>query len=269
MRDMIKIKDLSFSYHNKLVFDKLNLSFGDGEWVTVVGPNGSGKSTLVKILVGLLPFEGNITIDNLDFCKENLGYIRKEIGVVFENADDSFVAETVADDIAFSLENLSFGHTKIKTMINEIADTFKIQNILELEPHTLSGGEKQKVAIAAALVSKPKILIIDDALEMIDNEAKEEILKILNKFHKEEKTTIINITHNLEEAYYADRIVVINDGALLMEGPLKEVLKEDKIFNRIGIEVPFMVDLSNKLRLYGLVDHMILNMDEMVNELWP
>lgn len=268
MSDIIKISNLSFRYPNKFVFDKFDLNIRDGEWVAIVGPNGSGKSTLSKILVGLLPFDGNIIIDNAELNKDNIPHIRKKIGIVFENADYSFIGETVADDIAFTLENLAYKPKEIATMVNDIASTFKIEHLLEKEPHLLSGGEKQKVALASALVAKPKILIIDDALEMVDEKAKSEILDILKSYHKENNLTIITVTHNLEETYSADRMVVINNGTMLIEGPVTEVLQEDKIFNRIGVEIPFMVDLSNKLKLYGLVDHIILDMDEMVNVLW-
>lgn len=268
MSEIIKITNLSFRYQNKFVFDKFDLNIRDGEWISIVGPNGSGKSTLVKILVGLLESDSHILIDNLVLCKENIISIRKKIGVVFENPDDSFIAETVADDIAFGLENLAYNPKEIDNMVKDIANLLNIDSILEKEPHLLSGGEKQKVAIAAALVMKPKILIIDDALEMVDDSAKKDILEVLNKLHKDSHLTIITITHNLEETYQADRMVVINSGNILIDGPVKEVLQEDKIFNRIGLEIPFMVDLSIKLQLYGLVDHMILDMDEMVNALW-
>lgn len=268
MSDIIKIKNTSFRYENRFVFDKLNLTIHEGEWLSIVGPNGSGKSTLVKIILGLLKADGEIIIDGLILNKENLNFIRNKIGVLFENADETFVSETVADDIAFTLENLSYKPKEMKKMIHEIAHIFNIEDLLEVEPHMLSGGEKQKVALAAALVFKPKILIIDDALEMIDEESKNDIIKILSKMHKENNLTIISVTHNLEETYLSDRMVVINKGDILIEGPTKKVLEKDKIFNRIGVEIPFMVDLSNKLKLYGLVDHIILNMNEMVKTIW-
>jgi len=268
MNDIIKIKNTSFRYENRFVFDKLNLNIHEGEWLSIVGPNGSGKSTLIRIILGLLKADGEIIVDGLTLEKDNLISIRKKIGVLFENADETFVSETVADDIAFTLENLSYKPKEMDKLIHEIAHVFKIEELLEIEPHMLSGGEKQKVALAAALVSKPKILIIDDALEMIDEESKSDILKVISKMHKENHLTIISVTHNLEETYLSDRMIVINNGDILIEGPTKKVLEEDKIFNRIGIEIPFMVDLSNKLKLYGLVDHIILNMNEMVKTLW-
>jgi energy-coupling factor transport system ATP-binding protein len=153
-------------------------------------------------------------------------------------------------------------------MIKDIAIEFKIDDILDKEPHLFSGGEKQKVALAAAMLARPKILIIDYALEMVDERSKNEILEILYKLRRDRHLTIISITHNLEETYKTDRMVVINNGNILIEGPTIDVLQEDKIFNRIGLNLPFMVDLSIKLKLYGLIDRIILDMDEMVNEIW-
>ncbi|MDD2203006.1 MAG: ATP-binding cassette domain-containing protein [Bacilli bacterium] len=268
MNNIIGINSLSFRYQSKFIFEKFTLNIKDGEWISIVGPNGSGKSTLVKILIGLLESDSNIIVDKLTLNRENIDKIRKKIGVVFENTEDSFVAETVADDIAFTLENLAYDPKEIGRMVEDIAMEFKIDDILEKEPNFLSGGEKQKVALASAMVARPKILIIDDALEMIDEKSKNEILEILNKLHKERYLTIITITQNLEETYKTDRMVVINDGNILIDGPTINVLEEDKIFNRIGLSLPFMVDLSIKLKLYGLIDHIILDMDEMVNALW-
>jgi energy-coupling factor transport system ATP-binding protein len=268
MSEIIKISNLSFRYQNKIIFDNFNLSIKEGEWLSIVGPNGSGKSTLVKILVGLLSTDDAIIIDGLSLNKDNIKAIRKKIGIVFENVDDSFIGETVADDIAFTLENIACDSKEIKKKVLEIATLFKIENILDKEPHLLSGGEKQKVAVAAALVTNPSILIIDDALEMIDDKSRKDIVDAISKLHKDMGLTIITVTHSLEETYESNRMVVISDGKVMVEGPTLEVLKEDRIFNRIGIEVPFMVDLSLKLILYGLIDHVILNMDEMVNALW-
>ncbi|MDD2469642.1 MAG: ATP-binding cassette domain-containing protein, partial [Bacilli bacterium] len=172
MSDIIRINNLSFRYHNKFVFEKLDLSIRDGEWLAIVGPNGSGKSTLVKIIVGLLKFDGTLIIDNMPLSTYNIPHIRKQIGVVFENADDYFIGETVADDLAFALENLAYSPNEIEHMVLDIANTFKINDILDKDPHFLSGGQKQRVALAAALVTNPKILIIDDALAMIDEKEK-------------------------------------------------------------------------------------------------
>lgn len=267
MENIIEIKNLSFRYEHHFIFDKLNINIKRGEWVSIVGPNGSGKTTLVKLLVGLIPTDSDVVIDGLKLSKSNIMEIRKRIGIVFENSDDQFVAETVRDDIAFSLENLAYSPYEINHLVNDMAKKLDTEYLLECEPHRLSGGEKQKVALASALITNPKILILDEALEMIDPHYREEMITIIKKLH-EEGTTIINITHNLEDTYYGDRIIVLNDGNVLIEGPTKLVLWEDKLLSHVGLEIPFMVDLSLKLHLYGLVDDIILDMDKMVMHLW-
>jgi len=268
MTNIIEVNNLSFRYKNKFIFDNLNLAIKEGEWVSIVGPNGSGKTTLAKLLVGLLPSNDSIIVDNLPFNNDNMALVRKRIGIIFTNTSNYFVGETVADEIAFVLENQAYKHNEMESMIHNIAALLEIDKLLDKDPQTLSGGEKQKVALASVLVSNPKILIIDGALEMIDANTKKEIFNLISKLQKELSLTIINLTHDLEETYYADRIIVIKDGCILVDGPTKEVLKEDKVFNRIGLEIPFMVDLSIKLQLYGLIDKLIFDMNEMVDALW-
>ncbi len=268
MGDIISIKNLNFKYNEVLVLEKVNLNIKNGEWVTLVGPNNSGKTTLVKLLSGLLLVDDGITIDNMKLNKDNLTSIRKNMGAIFSNVDNQFVTETVRQEIAFSLENLAYDQGEIDFRINEIAINLRIDNILDSDPHNLSGGEKKKVALASVLVTNPKILIFDEAFSMIDNHERESILDLLKNINKDKGIGIINITHNLEEAYMGDRIIVLNKGKILMDGGIKEVLKKDTVFNRIGLEIPFMVDLSLKLNLYDLVDDIIFDMDEMVDLLW-
>ncbi|MGI6329298.1 MAG: ATP-binding cassette domain-containing protein [Bacilli bacterium] len=157
---------------------------------------------------------------------------------------------------------------EINSLVEEIAELFKIEDLLERDPHSLSGGEKQKVALASSLVSKPDILILDESLAMVDNHQREEIFQILKSLQQSEGLTIINATQNIEETFYGDRIIVLNKGEILLDGLTKEVLKRDKVFNRLGIEVPFIVDLSLKLNLYGLIEDLYLNIDDLVDALW-
>ncbi|HHX16628.1 MAG TPA: ATP-binding cassette domain-containing protein [Mollicutes bacterium] len=268
MKKIIEINNLSFRYKSKFVFDKFNLSINEGEWLSIVGPNGSGKTTLIKLIIGLLPSDNCIKIDDLILNKDNLAHVRKRISILFESDTNYFVGETVAEEIAFPLENLAYSQSEMQKMVHRIADLLKISHLLDKDPATLSGGEKQKVALASALVSNPKILIMDGNLEMVDTNTKKEIFNLLEQLNKNKSLTVINFSRNLDEVYHADRLVIIKDGSILIDGPIKTVLKEDKIFNRIGIEVPFMVDLSIKLQLYALIDKMIFNMDEMVDVLW-
>ncbi|MBQ2407820.1 MAG: ATP-binding cassette domain-containing protein, partial [Bacilli bacterium] len=168
MKNIIELKNVNFKYGNKELFKNLNLQIERGTFTTIIGTNGSGKSTLIRIILGLLVADGEIKINNLELNHKNLKKIISKIGVVLENPDDQFVAETVMDDIAFSLENMNVDKKEIKSRVNKIAKFVGIEDILEREPHSLSGGQKQLVALASALVTDPDILILDEALTMID-----------------------------------------------------------------------------------------------------
>lgn len=267
MDSIINVNKLTFRYDDNFIFDKLSFSVGKGEWVSITGPNGSGKSTLIKILTGLIDTTNDITICNLLLNEQNLYSIRKNIGIVFDNPDNFFLCETVEDDLAFTLENLCYSPKDIKSRINEISDMMNIRHLLHKSPNELSGGEKCKVAIAIALIHKPRILILDEALGMIDENEKNSILEILHSFNKK-GLTIINVVHDLRETYFADRLIVINDGEIMIEGSPLKVMEKDKILNRLGICLPFEIELSIKLKLYGLIDTLIPDVEKLVNTLW-
>ena len=265
---IIDIRNLSFKYDEKEIFNNFNLNIKKSSFTTIIGLNGSGKSTLIRIILGLLSYDGESKIDDMDLNKENIKEIRKKIGVVFENPDNQFVAETVMDDIAFSLENLQMQSKDIKRRVREVCNYIGISNLLEREPHSLSGGEKQLVALASALVHEPKILILDEALTMVDIRARKQIYDILEDIHKNKNITIINVTHDMDELLYGDDIILIDNGNVILKGPKEEVLLEEKVFNKLNLELPFMVNLSIKLKYYGLVDRLIFDMEEMVDEVW-
>lgn len=267
MEDIIVIKDLNFGYRDMPIFNHFSLTIKAGSFTTFVGPNGSGKSTLVKLFVGLLSTDSYISIDSITLCHNNIKEIRKRIGIVFENPDNQFVAETVMDDIAFSLENMGYAKNEIRKKVMEISLYLGIKPLLEKEPHCLSGGEKQLVALASALVSDPKILILDEAFTMLDGKERKRLFEILEELHQK-GMTILNITHDLEDALYGDEVLVIQDGTLILKGATKDVLREEKILKQVGLDLPFVVDLSNKLRYYGLVDDIYLNMEALVDHLW-
>ncbi len=266
--NIIDIKNLNFKYKEKEVFNNFNLQLENGSFTTIIGLNGSGKSTLIKILLGLLKYEGIIKIDDILLNKDNIKNIRKSIGIVFENPDNQFVAETVMDDIAFSLENLQMNSKNIKEKIMKMANYIGISRLLEREPHSLSGGEKQLVALASALIHEPKILILDEALTMVDIRVRKQVYSILNDINKNKEVTIINVTHDMNELLYGNDIVLIDKGNLILKGPKEKVLLEEKVFNKLNLDLPFMVSLSIKLKYYGLIDHLIFDMNEMVNTIW-
>lgn len=264
---MIKITNLNFNYKSKQLFNGLNMEIEKGKITSIVGPNGSGKSTLVKILIGLYNFNGTIKINDLLLLKDNIKEIRKSIGVVFTNPDNQFVAETVMDDIAFTLENMNYKKKDIRKKIEEITKYLGIYDILEYNPHDLNSNQKQLVSLASALVHDPKILILDEALTMLDPFDKEKILNILKELN-DKGLTILNISHDIEDTLISDKIYVLDKGKIVLSGTKDEVYKEEDLLHKLGFELPFMVELSNRLMFYDLIDHVIYDMEEMVDSLW-
>lgn len=268
MKNIIEMENINFSYNKNQIFKNLNLTFEKGSFTTIIGNNGSGKSTLIRLLVGLLVCEGKININGLELNHDNLKKIISKIGVVFENPDDQFVAETVLDDIVFSLENMQVDKKEIDKRVKKISKFIGIEDILDKEPHNLSGGQKQLVALASALITDPDILILDEALTMIDPDTRIKIYKILEQINKVNKITIINVTHNMDEILYGDNLIVMDKGNIVLNGPKEFVFLEEKTFNKLGLKLPFIVELTTKLQYYGLIDHLIFDMEELVNEIW-
>ena len=268
MIKMIQIKDLNFSYGKQELFKNFNFDIETGTWVSILGANGAGKTTLVKLLIGILQSDNKIEIDHISLNKKSLSEIRKKVAVVFDNPEIQFVAETVRDEIAFILENLQVPKEQIHESVIEIAKRLKIVDLLDTEPHRLSGGQMQKVALASALVLKPKVLILDEAVSMIDPYDKDEIMKMLRKYHKDTDTTILNFTSDIEEAAYSDRIVGLYKGQIGIDGTVKAVLNEERAMKNLGLDLPFIVDLAQRLKLYGLLEEIEIDMDKMVEQLW-
>lgn len=268
MNDMIFFKNLSFRYGNKIIFNDLNLSIKKGSFTTVLGNNGSGKSTLVKLLTGLVESNNSIFIDGVLLNSDSLFSIRKKIGVVFENPDNCLISETVMEDLAFPLENLNYSNNFIFSKINEVSEYLEIGHLLNRCPRDLSGGEKQLVCLACALITDPDLLILDEAFSMIDGMSKLNILNILKKINKEKGVTILNISHDIEESTYGDDILIINNGLVIIHDKKDVVYKQEKLLNKLGFELPFMVSLSDKLSYYSLLDNILYDMEDMVDLLW-
>lgn len=264
---IIKIDSMTFRYYDNYVFDKFSLDVDEGEWLCISGPNGSGKSTLIKIIAGLINVSSGVFICGLRAHKRTINEIRRNIGIIFDNIDNLFMCETVEDDLAFTLENLCYKPNEISKRIRNISKELNITNLLDKSIEDLSGGEKAKVALAVALIHEPKILILDESLSMIDEEEKNNILKVLDRKHKE-GLTIISVIHDLRESYLADRLIILNKGEIMLDGKPLKVMEYDKILNRLGIELPFEIELSIKLKLYGLLDELIPDVEKMVDTLW-
>lgn len=266
--NIISLRNVNLKYQEKDIFKDLNVEIKEGDFITIIGENASGKTSLVKILLGLVEAQGEIIIDGMKMTPESRRNIISKIGVVFENPDDQFLTGTVREELAFPLENMKVSKEEISARINQISEFTNIKDILDREPHTLSGGEKQLVSLSTALIINPKILILDESLSMIDNFYREKIYKILKKLNEKNKMTIINVTHDIEEVIYGKSILILSKGEIIDYSSTRKVLQNGKQLESLGLDIPFMVDLSNKLKYYDLVDKMYLNMKDMVDDLW-
>ena len=250
----VEVKNLSYSYsEDHKVLKGISFDVEEGEYVSIVGHNGSGKSTLCKLLIGLLESnDGEIIINGLSLDKDNLQEIRKKIAIVFQNPDNQFIGATVEDDIAFSLENANTPREEMLTLVKEYAAKVGMSDFLNKEPSYLSGGQKQRVAIADALVRKPDILILDEATSMLDPSGKEEILRLVENTRKENpKLTVISITHDIEEAYLSDRIILLHEGEVVLTCLPNELFEKTDIIEKYNLAVPFVVQLKKKLQEVG------------------
>lgn len=269
---VISIQDVSFRYPGQETFALNDVSFSvaDGEWLAVVGHNGSGKSTLAKILNGLqFPEKGTVKVQNLLLSEEAIWDIRRLVGMVFQSPDNQFVGTTVQDDVAFGLENNGVAHDEMVQRVQEALERVHMTEFLNQEPHHLSGGQKQRVAIAGVIALRPKVIILDEATSMLDPLGREEVLQTVRELKEEQGLTVISITHDLEEAARADRIIVMNRGQVYTEGKPEDIFELEEELITLGLDIPFPVKMSHLLRNAGLeLPKMYLTDEELVNDLW-
>lgn len=269
MDNIIRIEKLNFKYKDKQIFNDFDLNIEKGSFVSIIGPNGSGKSTLIKIITGLLKYDGYINVDGYHLNDFYLKEIRRKIGVVFDNPDNHFVSEVVIDDLAFTLENLQYSKEDIANCIKEVARLFEIEDILYKEPRDLTNSEKQKVAIAGSLIFNPKILILDEGLHQLTLKDRNDIFKILKNYQKDNGLTIIMVTHNLENTLYSDRIVLLKNGKVYLDGTVDDVYKNNGILLDLKLDLPFVVKLSYRLQEENVIDNIYTNIKDLMEELWP
>ncbi|GIN92823.1 energy-coupling factor ABC transporter ATP-binding protein [Siminovitchia terrae] len=269
---VITIEDVSFRYNGQEAYALKDVSFSvdDGEWLAVVGHNGSGKSTLAKILNGLqFPEQGTVKVQNLLLSEEAIWDIRRMVGMVFQSPDNQFVGTTVQDDVAFGLENNGVPHDEMVSRVKEALERVHMADFLNQEPHHLSGGQKQRVAIAGVIALRPNVIILDEATSMLDPLGREEVLQTVRELKEEQGLTVISITHDLEEAARADRIIVMNKGQVYKEGKPEEIFELEEELITLGLDIPFPVKMSHLLRNAGLdLPKMYLTDKELVNDLW-
>lgn len=247
---LISVENVNFSYDKKVpVLKNVSLSIEEGEFVAVIGHNGSGKSTLAKLLNGLLTADsGKVTVDGFSTGdKKSVFEMRKRVGVVFQNPDNQLVASIVEDDVAFGPENLGVKREEIGERIDFALKSVGMEKFRKSSPTRLSGGQKQRIAIAGVLALKPKVLVLDESTAMLDPIGRKEVLEVVKKLNKEQNTTVINITHYMDEAVDCDKVVIVNDGEIAMVGTPKEIFKEEKALEKMGLELPLATKLANAL----------------------
>ncbi|MBQ8426486.1 MAG: energy-coupling factor transporter ATPase [Clostridia bacterium] len=247
---LISVENVNFSYDKKIpVLKNVSLSVEEGEYIAVIGHNGSGKSTLAKLLNGLLVADsGKITVDGFSpDDKKSVFEIRKRVGVVFQNPDNQLVASIVEDDVAFGPENLGVKREEIGERIDFALKAVGMEKFRFSSPARLSGGQKQRIAIAGVLALQPKVLVLDESTAMLDPVGRKEVLEVVKKLNEEQKTTVINITHYMDETVDCNKVVVINDGEIALVGTPQEIFKEEQTLKTMGLELPLATKIANKL----------------------
>ncbi|MEK4630321.1 MAG: energy-coupling factor ABC transporter ATP-binding protein [Solibacillus sp.] len=275
MTEILSFNDVTFSYtpdqpEARKAVQNVSFSIHKGEWIAIVGHNGSGKSTMAKLMSGLLfPEQGEVRIKHDVLTEENLWDIRSQIGMVFQNPDNQFVGATVQDDVAFSLENNGVPYEEMVQRVHESLKQVKMDGFINHEPHYLSGGQKQRVAIAGALAMHPQLLILDEATSMLDPQGRDEVLKTVQVLREHIGLTVISITHDLEEALLADRVIFMNDGKKYAEGTPSEIFALGNELIEFGLDLPFAMRMTKLLQAQGVQlvgQHM--TEEELVNDLW-
>ena len=271
MRKLLaEVSNVSFQYDTstRKALDGISFSVVEGEWLAIVGHNGSGKSTLAKLLIGLnFPSEGKIKVGDMDMSEEHIWEIRRQIGMVFQNPDNQFVGTTVVDDVAFGLENAGIEREVMISRVKDALLKVRMEGFLNQEPHHLSGGQKQRVAIAGVLALGPSIIILDEATSMLDPMGKAEVLETIRQLKADRNLTVISITHDLEEAARADRMIVLNQGKIFAEGTPSEIFALDEELIKLGLDIPFSVKMGKLLREQGLDVSNHITEEGLVDEL--
>ncbi len=241
-----------------------------GEFVAVLGHNGSGKSTVAKLSNSILiPNEGKVLVKGMDTADEDLSYeIRKTVGVVFQNPDNQIVASIVEEDVAFGPENLGLPREEIRKRVDDSLKAVGMYEYRHHEPHKLSGGQKQRVAIAGIIAMRPECIFLDEPTAMLDPKGRKEVMDTVIKLNKEYGMSVVFITHFMEEAVLADRVAVIDNSRLLLEGTPKEVFKQEDLLRSVGLDIPQITNLAREMKKSGVkVDDSVLTLNEFVENI--
>lgn len=271
--EIIKVDDVSYEYKQYEAepleaLSGVSFTVREGEFLALVGANGSGKSTLAKHLNGLLlPKSGEITVFGYKTSEEKYVYeIRKNVGVVFQNPDNQMVATIVEDDVAFGPENIGVPRGEIEERVTWALDAVGLSKYRKATPYKMSGGQKQRVAIASILAMKPRVLVLDEATSMLDPQGRREILRIVKHLNKNEKITVIHITHHMDEVVDCDRVIVLEGGRIVAQDTPKELFKQD--ISRFKLTLPLINEIAHRLNEEGVnVGGDIMNAEDLVDKI--
>ena len=267
---MLKADKLFYSYDNGVkqidtVLDNLSLNIKKGEFVAVLGHNGCGKSTLAKHFNGLLiPISGNVYVNSINTKdEEKIWEIRRQVGMVFQNPDNQIVANVVEEDVAFAPENLGVPSSEIRKRVDEALKIVDMYEYRKHAPHLLSGGQKQRVAIAGAIAMQPECIVMDEATAMLDPMGRAEVMETVLKLKARENMTVVMITHYMDEAAQADRVVVMDDGKIVLDDVPRKVFSQVELIKQLGLDVPQVTELAYGLNCEGIdVNYDVLTVGE-------
>ncbi|ADO77784.1 energy-coupling factor transporter ATPase [Halanaerobium praevalens] len=270
---LIELNGVDFLYANddsdRPALQNIDLQIEAGDFAVVIGSNGSGKSTLAKLLnVLLTPSKGKIFVDGLNTLDpDNTWKIRQKVGMVFQNPDNQLVASMVEDDVAFGPENLGIPTEEIRHRVDKSLEMVGMAGFQKFAPHKLSGGQKQRVAIAGVIAMEPDCIVLDEPTAMLDPQGRKEVMETVQYLNKEKGITVVHITHFMEEAVEADKVVVMNQGEILRQGSPKSIFRLVKQLKDVNLDIPVAVEVAQLLREEGIKVPDILSIDELVEAL--
>lgn len=275
--DLIKFDNVSFSYETEdengnpkteKVLENFNFSIEEGSFVAILGHNGSGKSTVAKLTNGILfADEGTVTVDSILARDDDTIYdIRKTVGMVFQNPDNQIVSSIVEEDVAFGVENIGIPSDECRKRVDEALKTVGMYEYRLRTPSKLSGGQKQRVAVAGIIAMKPKCIVLDEPTAMLDPSGRKEVIDTVIKLNREEGITIVLITHYMDEAVKADRVVVMDDGKIKLDGTPEQVFSDTNKIKSLSLEVPQSTELVSRLGISS--DKTVLNFDQCADLLY-